>query len=26
LVFGVNLQDKLPEILDIDLPDIFDIF
>ena len=26
LVFGVNIQDKLPEIFDIDLPNIFDIF
>ena len=26
LVFGVNLQDKLPGIFDIDLPNIFDIF
>ena len=24
--FGVNIQDKLPEIFDIDLPNIFDIF
>ena len=26
LQFGVNLQDKIPEIFDIELPDIFDIF
>ncbi|MFL3007526.1 MAG: hypothetical protein ACJZ10_05955 [Candidatus Neomarinimicrobiota bacterium] len=26
LQFGVNLEDKIPEIFDIDLPDIFDIF
>jgi len=26
LQFGVNLQDKLPEIFDIDFPNIFDIF
>ena len=26
LVFGVNLQDKLPGIFDIELPNIFDIF
>ncbi len=26
LMFGVNLQDKIFEIFDIDLPDIFDIF
>ena len=26
LSFGVNVQDKIPEILDIDLPNIFDLF
>lgn len=26
LQFGVNLEDKIPEIFDIELPDIFDIF
>ncbi len=26
LMFGVNLQDKIPEIFDIDIPNIFDIF
>ena len=26
LQFGVNLEDKIPEIFDIDLPEIFDIF
>ena len=26
LQFGLNLQDKIPEIFDIELPDIFDIF
>ena len=26
LHFGVNLQDKIPEILDIDFPNIFDLF
>ena len=26
LQFGVNLEDKLPEIFDIEIPDIFDIF
>ncbi len=26
LQFGVNLEDKIPEIFDIDLPNIFDIF
>jgi len=26
LQFGVNLEDNIPEILDIELPDIFDIF
>ena len=26
LIFGINIQDKLPEIFDIDLPNIFDIF
>ena len=26
LQFGVNLEDKIPEIFDIEIPDIFDIF
>ena len=26
LMFGVNLQDKIPEIFDIDIPNIFDVF
>ena len=26
LSFGVNVQDKIPEILDIELPNIFDLF
>ena len=26
LQFGVNLEDKIPEIFDVELPDIFDIF
>mgnify|MGYP001402176265 CR=1 FL=1 len=26
LSFGVNLEDKIPEILDIDFPNIFDLF
>ena len=26
LMFGINLQDKIPEIFDIDIPNIFDIF
>jgi len=26
LQFGVNLEDKIPEIFDIELPEIFDIF